>query len=153
MSVLQERMKQKTFQNAGQEAMLNLIAASDHVRDRLNCLCQKKNISIAQYNILRILKGKFPQGYPRSEIASRMVERAPDITRIIDRMVSNGLVVRLKSEEDMRKSIAFITQKGINILVELNKLIHTYQINFQNQISKKQCENLTNICDSILRLD
>lgn len=152
MSVLHERMKQGKFQNAGQEAILNLVAASSYIRDKLSFICQQKNISLAQYNILRILKGTYPQGYPRSEISSRMVERAPDITRIIDRMVKAGLVERVKSEEDMRQSIAKITNKGIQILVELNTLIFAFQVDFQNRLSSEKCETLSLICDSILRL-
>lgn len=152
MSVLHERMKQRKFQNAGQEAILNLIAASSFIRDKLNFICQQKNISIAQYNILRILKGTYPQGYPRSEISSRMVERAPDITRIIDRMVKAGLVERVKSKEDMRQSIARITDKGIQVLLELNTLILTFQVDFQNRLSREKCETLSLICDNILQI-
>jgi len=152
MSVLSERMKQKRFQNAGQEAMLNLMAAASTIRDRLNHICQVKSISIVQYNILRILKGGYPNGYPRCEISSRMVERSPDITRVIDRMAKNGLVERIKSSDDMRHSIAKITDKGIKLVLECNTMVMAFQTEFQNKISKKQCNVLSTICDEILRL-
>jgi DNA-binding MarR family transcriptional regulator len=150
MSALNERIKQSNFQNAGHEAILSLMAAAFTVRDKLNSICQKKNSSIVQYNILRILKGVYPLGYSRSEISSRMLERAPDITRIIDRMVKNGLVERIKSQQDMRQSIAKITDKGSALLVELNTLIQAYQKDFQKKVSKNQCEILSTICNEIL---
>jgi len=153
MSLFRERLTQNEFQNVGQEAVLSLIAAASAVRDKLNLICNEKNISTAQYNILRILKGSYPQSYPRFEISSRMVEKSPDITRTIDRMVKNGLVERNKSTDDMRQSIAKITDKGIKLLMELNTSIHSFQNDFQNKISKKQCEILSAICDSILLLE
>ena len=152
MSILKERLKQSDFQSAGQEAVLSLIAAASTVRNKINLICHERNISIAQYNILKILKGSYPLGYPRSEISSRMVEKSPDITRIIDRMVRTGLVERKKSEDDMRQSIAKITEKGISLLFDLNTTIQSFQVDFQNRISEKQCKILSGICDEILLL-
>jgi len=152
MSILNERLKQNGFQSPGQQAVLSLIAAASTVRNKLNLICHEKNISIAQYNILRILKGSYPHGYPRCEISSRMIEKSPDITRTIDRMVKSGLVERKKPADDMRQSIAKITDKGINMLLELNKPIQSFQDDFQNKISKRQCQVLAAICDEIFLL-
>jgi DNA-binding MarR family transcriptional regulator len=153
MSALNERMKQSNFQNAGHEAILSLMAAAFTVRDKLNYICQKKNVSVVQYNILRILKSIHPQGYSRNEISSRMLERAPDITRVINRMVKSGLVERIKSRQDMRQSIAKITSSGNTLLLELNTMVQAYQKEFQQKVSKNQCEVLSSICNEILRLN
>ena len=83
---LKDRIKQRNFSNLGQEAILNIIAASSVLRDKQNSILQAHGLSAQQYNILRILKGGPKEGFPRCEIYDRMVEKAPDITRLIDRM-------------------------------------------------------------------
>ena len=94
MSVLNEWIKQTKFSSASQEAILNIMLTSSLLRNRLNALCSEYDISLQQFNILRILKGALPDGYPRCQISERMVEKAPDTTRLIDRLVKTGLVKR-----------------------------------------------------------
>ena len=65
-----------------------------------------------QYNVLRILNGIYPGAHARGEIARRMMRRAPDLTRMLDRLVKMGLVEREKGEQDHRQSLARITPKG-----------------------------------------
>lgn len=152
MTNLSERIKQTTFENNAQEAMIALLAASAHLRDKLNNICSTKDLSIQQFNILRILKGVHPAGYPRCEISARMVERAPDITRILDRMVKSGLVQRTKSPNDLRQSIAIITEKGVGVLLELNERIKHFQVSFEKTIAAEKSLRLSQICNEILSI-
>src|SRR5215470_9090161 len=108
---LKKRLKQARFEDSVQEAMLNLLVAASHIRERTEQMCLRHNITSAQYNVLRILRGAHPEGYPRCEIATRMVEKAPDVTRLIDRLQQQGLVERVRSEEDRRHSLTKITSK------------------------------------------
>lgn len=151
MSVLKERIKQNSFSSPGQEAILNIMLTSSHLRERLNSICMIHRISLQQFNILRILKGIHPQGFPRCEISERMVERAPDTTRLIDRLVKSGYVQREKSVADMRQSIARITEKGISLLEAINKQIDDYIRNFETQIGSAGCMQISDYCDDILK--
>lgn len=118
-NALYDRVKQKKFENIRQEAMISMMVAAGHYRQILNDICSEYDITHDQYNILRILKGVHPDGHPRYEIIDRMIERTPDVTRLLDRLVKRGLVKRTKSEEDRRLSIAKITPKGIKLLDEM----------------------------------
>lgn len=129
-NVLKRRLKQLSFESAEQEAILNILVASNHVKSKIETVCIKYGISISQFNVLRILNGKYPEGYSRCDIISRMIDPAPDVTRLIDRLIKQGLVERYASTEDRRLSIARITKKGRAVLNkikpkidELNSLI------------------------------
>ena len=81
--VLKRRIKQKAdFESPAQEAMLNLLVAGDYIHRRLERVCARFGLTRPQYNVLRMLRGAHPQGHPRGEIASRMLTRSPDVTRL-----------------------------------------------------------------------
>src|SRR5689334_18026073 len=98
------------------EAMLNLFVAVDHLRGKVGDVCGRFGITNGQYNVLRILRGAHPDGHPRCEIAKRMIEKAPDVTRLVDRLEAMGFVERARSKDDRRLSIARITPKGLQLL-------------------------------------
>lgn len=150
MSQLADRLKQRNFESAGQKAILNLLVTGNVLREKMNTLCTDKNISIQQYNILRILYGKYPEGYARCDISERMIERAPDTTRILDRLVNLGYVKREKCTDDMRQSIAKITNNGISILKKMNERIRSFQEDFEKEITTDSCNQVSGLCDRIL---
>src|SRR3954470_3740800 len=117
---LKRRIKQAKFDSPVQEAMLNLMIASDFVRAQIDRVCAAHKLTRGQYNVLRILKGVSPQGHPRCEIAGRMLERAPDVTRLVDRLERQGLAERDRSATDRRHSITRITKKGLALMDKLN---------------------------------
>src|SRR6187549_2673367 len=83
-----------------EEVDLNLRVAVTLLDERFDKIISPFKITPAQYNVLRILKGVYPEGHARCEIAIRMIERASDITRIIDRLEKQNLVVRDRTNED-----------------------------------------------------
>ena len=85
--ILKRRLKQQKFSNVEQEGLLNLFIASNYLHSKLEIVCNDFKITLAQFNVLRILKGAHPEGYPRGEIIRRMVEPSPDVTRLIDRLI------------------------------------------------------------------
>src|SRR3954447_10460904 len=109
--------------------MLNLFVAVDHLRGKAIEVCSRFGITHGQYNVLRILRGAHPDGHPRCEIAKRMIEKAPDVTRLVDRLEAMSLVERVRSDGDRRLSIARITPKGLQLLKDMDpemKAVGTY---------------------------
>jgi DNA-binding MarR family transcriptional regulator len=148
-NALKQRIKQERFESPFQEAVLNLMVASDHIRSKMNQICEDHGITRGQYNVLRILKGVAPGGHPRCEIASRMVERAPDVTRLVDRLEDQGLVERDRSTEDRRLSITKITRKGLKLIDDLEPEFITAFKDLSSRLSKEDCLELSRICESI----
>ena len=147
--ILKKRLKQKKFINVEQELALNLFVSSNYLRSKIDNLCNDFKITHAQFNVLRILKGAHPGGYPRGEIIKRMVEPAPDVTRLIDRLVDDGLVERFLSDEDRRLSMARITKKGISLLTKINPKVDELLVEYSSSLSKSEKETVSNILEKL----
>jgi DNA-binding MarR family transcriptional regulator len=147
--VLSERLRQSTFETCEQEALLNLFVSTSHVRQRLNALLGEYGVTLTQYNVLRILKGVHPDGHPRCEIIARMVEPAPDVTRLINRLEKSRLVGRAGSNRDGRMSLARITSKGIRLLEEIHTVMNKAQQELLDRFSHKECLELSRLCEKI----
>ena len=147
--ILIKRLKQKKFSSIEQEALLNLFLASNYLHSKIDTLCCRFKITLAQFNVLRILKGTHPKGYSRGEIIRRMIEPAPDVTRLIDRLVKEKFVERYDSEEDRRLSMARITKKGIKLLIKINPEIDNFQSDYLSSLSKSEKETLSNLCEKL----
>jgi DNA-binding MarR family transcriptional regulator len=145
---LEKWIKQTAPMSPRASAMLNLIVAASRVEHGLEQLMEPYGITRRQYNVLRILRGAISEGHPRSEVAARMADRAPDVTRLIDRLVQLGYAERLRGTIDKRESIAKITLKGLNVLKKLDPLVANYIENeFGGLYSEEECLQLSELCE------
>jgi len=101
-------------------AVLGIIRAADVLRRRGAALLEPHGITLQQFNVLRILRGARPDGLCTLTIANRMIEQAPGITRLIDRLEAKQLVVRVRSSEDRRQVWCRITPAGLRLLARLD---------------------------------
>lgn len=83
-------------------------------------------ISPSQYNLLRILRGAGVEGRTMREVAERMINRDPDVTRLADRTVKLGLARRMRDSEDRRVVKLFITERGLELLARLDEAVHVF---------------------------
>jgi len=146
---LRRRIGQNRFESPAQEALLNVIVAADHLRSSLEQVCSGFGLSASQYNVLRILRGVHPEGHPRCEIARRMLERAPDVTRLIDRLEKRGWVARDRSERDRRLSISRITAAGLDLLEKIGPSLEGVQRELAARLPQSDCRELSRICEAI----
>lgn len=120
MSQLQKELKKKQpFQQAEQEALLNLMRTNDLFMNRLGRLLRQFDLTSSQYNVLRILRGE-GKPLPSLEIAGRMIQVVPAITGLIDRLEKQGLVSRRRCEDDRRVVYVELTSKARSILEEID---------------------------------
>ncbi|HEX6534553.1 MAG TPA: MarR family transcriptional regulator [Gemmatimonadaceae bacterium] len=136
--------------STAQKAMVSLLLAAGHLRRELNVACARHDITSDQYNVLRILRGAGEGGLPRYEIASRMIERAPDVTRLLDRLEARGLVDRARSSEDRRLSLTRITEAGHALLERLDPEIVAVHEHFARALSHAERLALTRVCNRLL---
>jgi DNA-binding MarR family transcriptional regulator len=147
---LKRRIKQASdFHSPAQEAMLNLMVAADHLRGRLDRVCAEFGVTHGQYNVLRILRGVHPEGHPRCEISARMLEKAPDVTRLVDRLEAQGLVERTRSEEDRRLSITRITPRGLRLLERMAPAVEGVARYFAERVSRRDARELSRVCEGL----
>jgi DNA-binding MarR family transcriptional regulator len=112
--------KGRTSRLPEQEAFLNVVRAADWLTRGSAELLKEHGLSGAQYNVLRILRGSEPDGLPCKEVAERMITREPDVTRLLDRMESRGIIARARSEEDRRVVVTRISSAGLDLLTQLD---------------------------------
>jgi DNA-binding MarR family transcriptional regulator len=146
---LKKRLKQEKTMAVEQEALLNLFLANNYIKKKIDDVCAKYGITNPQYNVLRILRGAFPEGYPRCEIIPRMIDQAPDVTRIIDNLEKRHLIERVFSEKDRRLSITKITQKGLDLLHAMDIAFDEVHISFKQSLSEEEISKLSEICEKI----
>lgn len=149
---LRERVKQtEPFEDPGQEAMLSLMAAASSVRGVLENVHEQHGLFGSQYNILRILAGGPPEGYPRCEIIDRMINRGPDVTRLVDPLEERGLVERQRSDEDRRMVLHRITEQGRALLRDVSPDLGPVQEAFNEALSEKEMKQLSQLCATVYR--
>ena len=103
-------------------AFVDLVRTCDLLSRGLTQILKAEDISATQYNVLRILRGS-SDGLPCGEIASHMITRDPDVTRLLDRMEKRGLISRFRDTEDRRTVIGKITAEGLKLLARLDEPI------------------------------
>jgi DNA-binding MarR family transcriptional regulator len=130
------------------EGMLNLLVTGALLNDRSEALFNQFGLSSSAYNVLRILRGS-PEGHPRGEIAERMVNRAPDITRLIDRLARRGLVRRGRSPGDRRLSVTRITPKGLALLERAEAANVEQRTYLASRLSESEWRHLSALCERI----
>ncbi len=118
---LQEELKQsKPFVNLESEAYLNLVILAQQMTDGVHQLLKTANLSMQQYNVLRILRGAGEEGRSCSEISERMVHRVPDVTRLLERLEARKVVQRQREVQDRRIVRCWITQDGLDLIATLD---------------------------------
>jgi DNA-binding MarR family transcriptional regulator len=117
----QEIHQQKPFVSLEEEAFLGLQRTASLLLQSLGRELKGHDLTPAQYNTLRILRGAGPDALTCGEIGERLVSPGPDVTRLLDRLEQVGLVTRLRDPEDRRVVRARITEKGLDLLETLDE--------------------------------
>ena len=99
----------KPFTSSAAEAIVSLFLTVDRVREVVHGPLAEQGLSGEQYNVLRILRGAGDEGLPTYQVVGRMVARAPNITRLTDKLQEKGLLRRVRSREDRRVTRLVVT--------------------------------------------
>lgn len=118
---IEKDIQQSKFRNPHQKAAINLIYTLGWMRDKTKCIFDSEDITSQQFNILRILRGSFPQPLSTLQIRERMLEKMSDTSRIVDRLISKGLVKKVTCKTDRRLVDVIITDKGKKLLERLDE--------------------------------
>lgn len=122
-TIAQEIQQTRPFRSVGHEAALTLYRTAAVLERNAAALLARSGITTAQYNVLRILRGAGAAGLPTLAIRDRMVDLAPGVTRLIDRLVAAGHVVRDRGS-DRRQVLCRITPSGLALLQKLDPAVH-----------------------------
>ena len=120
MSRIEEELV-SSFKSEQQKAMLNILFTANWLRHRQVEFFKPFGLSPQQYNILRILRGAKGERRSMQQVKQRMIDRAPNATRLTDKLIAKGLVERERCEEDRRVVYVKIAEKGLELLSRIDR--------------------------------
>ena len=150
---LGRRLLQSKFEGPHHEALLAVMLANAALDSMMDEVFDGSSITQPQYNVLRILNGVHPAAHSRGEIARRMVRRAPDLTRMLDRLVRMGLVERAKGDKDHRQSLAKITPQGREMLETLRPKVQRMNQLLADRMSPEEARQLVALLERVYARD
>jgi DNA-binding MarR family transcriptional regulator len=147
---IRERLQQRQFRTLADEAVVSLMVTAEHIEQAIAPIWERHGITADQYNVLRILRGVYPDGHPRHEVARRMIHRAPDVTRMLDRLVRQKLVARVRNPDDRRESVATITRAGLALLDRIDPDVLAVQKSVTGSLGDRDLRQLIRLCDALV---
>lgn len=141
--------QQRPFRSVAQEATLGLLRTADCVRRSFGRVVEPHGITLQQFNVLRILRGAGEAGLPTLEIAARMIEESPGVTRLIDRLEAKGWVRRERCPRDRRQVLCWISQEGLTLLSALDSAISEADEQAVSMLPEADQKHLIRLLDAI----
>lgn len=121
MSRIEDEIRQQNFSDPQQKVVINLIFTANWLQARQQEFFKTFGITGTQYNILRILRGQFPDSISGTEIKSRMLDRNSDVSRLLDRLATKKLITKKTCPNDKRASDVLITPAGMTLLEQISR--------------------------------
>ncbi|MEX0771695.1 MAG: MarR family transcriptional regulator [Balneolales bacterium] len=147
---LEDEIKQKTFKNDHEKGIINLIFTYNYISASLQKFLHAHNLTLQQYNILKILRGQHPNRSTNGMIRDRMLDKNSDVTRIVDRLIKEGLATRENCANDRRCVNIYITEKGMALLANLDGYSDKMD-NLLGNLSDQEAADLNDLLDKIRR--
>ncbi len=146
---LSELIKQDHFKSPSHESMLNVLVTSSWLTGELATTMAPYNITPAQYNVLRILRGSHPQTLTCSDLGARLLDRTPDVTRLLDRLERGGLIRRERARHDRRVVEVGITAEGRALLERMYDEIEALEQRLTRHLSPDEHRHLSTLLERL----
>jgi DNA-binding MarR family transcriptional regulator len=140
--------RNKPLSSIEEEAFVALLRAADQLQRRAAEMLKPHGLSPTQYNALRILRGAGAEGLACSEVGKRMINRDPDITRLLDRLERRGLIQRSRGQKDRRVIRTQITSAGIDLLKGLHREVAEFHRRVLGHLGEKRLEPLIRLLEA-----
>jgi DNA-binding MarR family transcriptional regulator len=149
---LEDEIKQVQFKTEHHKLMINLLYTTSWLQRMQSAILRPHDITPEQYNILRILRGSKGEQMSLNDISSRMIDRASNTSRLIDKLVLKKWAVRKICPNDRRQSEIAITERGLEVLEKLQKPIDDITEQF-SIISVNDCKKFNQALDEIRNIN
>ncbi|MFN8281903.1 MAG: MarR family transcriptional regulator [Chitinophagales bacterium] len=150
MKTIEDEINQKKFASIYVKTHINILFTSNWLEGNFYKLFKNYGLSNQQYNVLRILRGQHPKPVMLNQITERMIDKMSNATRLVEKLKQKELVTREINQKNRRQVDINITEKGLELLLELDKLIKEDEAppHFKN-VTEKELEQLNLILDKI----
>lgn len=143
---LNKDIKQKKFKSEFEKTAVNLIFTSNWFDLQQQKVLKPHGLTLAQYNVMRILRGQHPEVCTVNLIIDRMLDRMSNVSRIVDKLVTKQYVSRIPNKEDRRAVDVCITDQGLEILEKLDQSLNSLFKEINN-FTEDECRQVNNFLD------
>jgi DNA-binding MarR family transcriptional regulator len=147
--ILKEIQQRHPFTTKAEEAAVSLLRTVAVLSQSMEDFLKKHDLTRTQYNVLRILRGAGEVGWSCKEIGERLVQREPDITRLLGRLEKRGLISRRRDPVDQRSVLSRITQRGLSLLETLQPELSRMSRDQFRTVNEDELEKLLVTLDKI----
>lgn len=145
----EEAIRQQKFGSPVQKALLNVQYTANWFRDLQRAVFKDLPIEPQHFNVLRILKGRHPHPVCPGDIKAVMLDKAPDVTRLVDKLVDLGWVVREVGAGDRRRVDIALTAKGLDQLEEISNTVKSHSKPLKGRLTDDEAEELSELLDKL----
>jgi MarR family transcriptional regulator, 2-MHQ and catechol-resistance regulon repressor len=145
---LEIEIKTKEIKDIRLKALLQILFTAGYINNKHSKVLRPFLISPQQYNILRILRGSHPKYLHIQSIKERMLEKTPNTTRMIDKLLLNGYIERERGESDRRKVLVKITEKGLEIMAKID-IIHIDFLKFTYNLTDPEAITISDLLEKL----
>ncbi|MCB0481157.1 MAG: MarR family transcriptional regulator [Flavobacteriales bacterium] len=147
---IEEEIKQKQFGSPQEKAVVNLMYTYNWLKDRRSVFLKEYDLSNQQFNVLRILRGQYPNPASVKLIIERMLDKSSNASRLVDKLLAKGLVDRTSCPNDRRQVDVVINQKGLDLIQKASES-GAKQLE-KLGISAKESELLSDLLDKLRKI-
>ncbi|MEO0403290.1 MAG: MarR family transcriptional regulator [Bacteroidota bacterium] len=145
---IEEIIKQKEFESEYQKLTINLLYTSGWISGIQQRFFKQYNLTMQQYNVLRILRGQKGSPITMQDVVCRMIDKMSNCSRILDKLVTKNWATREPGADDRRKVMVQITQKGLDLLDEIDT--HVTELHkLYSGLTEKEAKTLNNLLDKM----
>lgn len=146
---IEDAIQQKRFKNEFHKAQVNLLYTAAWINQQSTQALKPYNISIQQFNILRILRGLHPETATVKLLTERMIDKMSNASRLVEKLKKKGLVKRKNCLEDRRRVNISITQAGLDLLAEASQALENASMSQMEYLNNKEAELLNDFLDRV----
>lgn len=149
MPTIDELLKMNTANDPYKRIVVNVIYSGNWLINNMNDVLKPYDLTEPQFNVLRILRGQQGKSMNLYEIQNRMVQRMSNVSRLIDKLLDKGLVSRTECQENRRRVDIIITEKGLNLLKEVDPHFVAISEGLGNNLTHEEALQLADLLDKM----
>jgi DNA-binding MarR family transcriptional regulator len=141
------KVQKAKFRSIEERSILNVLRTAEHLASALSEVFKGAELTLTQYNVLRILRGAGNEALSCSEISERMITKESDITRLLDRLEARGFISRERPESNRRLVLTRLTDTGLAVLAALDSPVDAINRKLIGPLGAKKLESLNELLE------
>ncbi len=143
-----EDIQQKVFESEYSKAIINVFFTNSWLMQKHQELFKTHNLTTAQFNVLRILRGQYPNPATVNLLIERMIDKSSNASRIVDKLENKNLVIRKQCSKDRRAVDVLISEKGLDLLAKIDEQLEKLQAQIRN-LDESESKELNKLLDKL----